>query len=145
MTVAGLQLLSRTGLGSRADWVGRSVPLLKGAFAAGVFLCASLVPNYRFPFQLFSYATPFLFLVLLPESDEGASTLSFYRIAWCLIAVFQPLQSYAVAGSEAILATYPMIVVAPCASATFSHSSGRLCVACRLIGACGALREPLFC
>jgi hypothetical protein len=95
-------------------WLKISAPWLKGAFGAVMLLAVLLSGSslLNSTHWLIAHGTPFVFLVLLPEPMGGSPKLPFWRVAWCLVAMFQILQTYPVAGSDAAAAVYPMLLVA---------------------------------
>lgn len=112
--IATICAVRRDWIADRARWARWVVASLKGAFGIGVLACGlKYFTRAQFPSHLLvSYGTPFVFLAVMPAFRERKSGLAFYRFAWCLIAVFQTLQSYPVAGTDAIFSIFPTFVVA---------------------------------
>ncbi|PYU02575.1 MAG: hypothetical protein DMG34_15910 [Acidobacteria bacterium] len=79
-------------------WLKIAVPWLKGAFGAVILLAVLLSGDslLRSTHWLIAHGTPFIFLVLLPEPTGRHYKLPFWRVVWCLVAMFQILQSYPV-------------------------------------------------
>ena len=88
--------------------------ILKGGFGLTV-ITASLTGYYIFlgSFLLLSFATPFLWLLLLkPFEKRSFSAADLPRAALILVALLQTLQIYPIAGTQMSYATFLMLIVA---------------------------------
>lgn len=62
---------------------------------------------------LLAYATPFLWLVLVPTGTPELSLEQYLgRLTLCFVAALQTLQAFPVAGSQMVLATLPILIIA---------------------------------
>jgi hypothetical protein len=67
---------------------------------------------YR-PDELLWYATPFVWLVLLPADEQGAGGANAGRATLALVAALQSLTAYPVRGSQLNCATYLLVAASP--------------------------------
>jgi len=112
---------------SRAQgWSTLILPGLRIAF--GIIVLGVAISAYwteartalMFPLQfrghsnlLLAYATPFLWLVLVPTGTAEMSPEQYLgRLTLCFIAALQTLQAFPVAGSQMVLATLPILIIA---------------------------------
>jgi hypothetical protein len=96
------------GWGSGSDRLRFSVTLLKGLY--GLLGSMVLVAD---PKAQLGYLVPWLWLLLVPaEKDQGTDGCdNFPRALLCLVAAWQSLQVYPVAGTQMTIATFLLVLV----------------------------------
>ncbi len=91
---------------SEEGYIAKQLPFLKLLF--GAYVTLRIVDNI---YAQFAYLMPWLWLVLAPEGQGEDRRVPFSRILLALLAAWQGLQAYPIAGTQMALATFLLTAI----------------------------------